>query len=89
MYEMGKGGYYQESTTLHVPSIQKDNRDNGVMREIHSLFYLLYPLTVLLTGELSSDELPLNDHVCILKIGFCLMSENFFLHYLHYPLAVL
>jgi len=50
------------------------------------ILYLLYLLAVLWTGALSEGKLSLNEHVCILKIGFCAMSEKLFLLYL---LAVL
>jgi len=75
--------------SVYVP---KDNRnlvDNGVMSEIHSFFYLLYLLAMLWTGALSDGKLPLNEHICILKIGFCVMSENSFFLYLLHPLVVL
>jgi len=90
----GKGGYYQETTILYMYSVYvpKDNRnlvDNGVMSEIHSFFYLLYLLAMLWTGALSDGKLPLNEHICILKIGFCVMSENSFFLYLLHPLVVL
>ena len=48
--------------------------------KIRSL-YLLYPLAVLWTDALLAGKLSLNEHVCacILKIGFCVMSEKLFL----------
>ena len=49
------------------------------MSENLFLLYLLYPLSVLQTGALSGGKLPLNEHACILKMGFCVMSKNLFL----------
>ena len=59
------------------------------MSENLFLLYFLYPPAVLWTGALSAGKLPLNEHVCIHKIGLCVVSENLFLLYLLYPLAVL
>ena len=69
---------------LNVFSMLKDNSnlvDNGVMSENS---FLLYPLAVLRTGALSAGKLPLNEPVCILKIGFCVISENMYLLYFLY-----
>ena len=85
----GEGGYYQETTMLYVLSILKDNHNlDRILSDEWKFVPSLppYPLAVLWTGALSAGKLPLNEHVCILKIGFCVMNENLFLLY---PSAVL